>query len=61
MNVREHHAELRKRDDEKRVMEKKLRQMKDQLEAATKEVDELRISAVSSDAQKLLEAYEVCE
>ncbi|RHZ86231.1 hypothetical protein Glove_53g13 [Diversispora epigaea] len=57
-NVREYNSELRRRDEEKRVMEKKLRQVKDQLEAATKEVEELRISAVSSDAQKLLEAYE---
>ncbi|CAG8452733.1 7410_t:CDS:10 [Diversispora eburnea] len=57
-NVREYNSELRRRDEEKRVMEKKLRQVKDQLETATKEVDELRISAVSSDAQKLLEAYE---
>ncbi|CAG8550712.1 3669_t:CDS:10, partial [Acaulospora morrowiae] len=57
-NVKEYSQELRRRDEEKRVAEKKMRQMKEQLEVATKEVEELRSSALSSDAQKLLEAYE---
>ncbi|CAG8458176.1 4670_t:CDS:10 [Acaulospora colombiana] len=58
-NIKEYSQELRRRDEEKRVAEKKLRQIKDQLEVATKEAEELRSSAVSSDAQKLLEAYEI--